>query len=326
MWLQWFKTAGSGVEWLELATVKRECHQLYKQYKGEEWVCPFDVHFALVDPSLEFLMDDLMAGMTVSAPAVASASDTTKHPVGVLAVARGEGWRKGKAKARDEEDKDIEEQIEEMFTDKCLATLLCWQKALTVVDTGLGAGVKLEKAKGKVTVLLAKRQEYKCMQGACDNCWANNDPEGCYKEGEGDMEMRETTPLATVTEVEQEASDMEVEGKEELKVVSVATEEDKEEESAEEVEGTWSDMPLCQVGDNKLEWLGENLSWPTPLTSVASLVDFNERVAGVEWQFQRELEAAREELLAAQAWYTVAKQMLATLAGYQHDCQAFLAW
>ncbi|KAG5332821.1 hypothetical protein C0989_006516 [Termitomyces sp. Mn162] len=34
-----------------------------------------------------------------------------------------------------------------------------------VVDTGLGAGVKLEKAKGKVTVSLEKRQEYKRMQG-----------------------------------------------------------------------------------------------------------------------------------------------------------------
>ncbi|KNZ73528.1 hypothetical protein J132_01335 [Termitomyces sp. J132] len=94
-WLQWFKTAGSGVEWPELATVKRECCQLYKQYKREEWAHPFDVHFALVNPSLEFLMYDFMAGMTVSAPAVASASETTKHPVGVLAVARGEGWSEG---------------------------------------------------------------------------------------------------------------------------------------------------------------------------------------------------------------------------------------
>ncbi|KAG5349540.1 hypothetical protein C0989_003262 [Termitomyces sp. Mn162] len=67
-----------------------------------------------------------------------------------------------------------------MFTDKCLVTLLRWQKALTVVDTGLGAGVKLEKAKGKVTVLLVKRQEYKRMQGVCNNCWADNDPEGCW--------------------------------------------------------------------------------------------------------------------------------------------------
>ncbi|KAG5332550.1 hypothetical protein C0989_006885, partial [Termitomyces sp. Mn162] len=230
MWLQWFKIVGSGVEWPELVTVEKECRQLYEQYKGEEWVRPFDVHFALVDPSLEFLMDDLTGGMMVSAPAVASASDTTKvcqlfeellpndqfffqHPVGVLVVARGEGQSegcggdeaancgdiqeagpltpkaaagsvarglatsprlvttprskgKGKAKAQDKEDEDIEEQIEEMFTDKCLATLLHWRKASMVVDTGLGAGVKLEKAKGKVTVLLAKQQEYKRTQGA----------------------------------------------------------------------------------------------------------------------------------------------------------------
>ncbi|KAG5335313.1 hypothetical protein C0989_001471 [Termitomyces sp. Mn162] len=144
-----------------------------------------------------------VVGMMVSALAVTSASNTAKHPVGALAVARGEGRSKGcrgkkaanhrdiqeagpsipkaaagsvarglvtlpqlattprnkgkgKAKAQDKEDKDIEEQIEETFTNKHLATLLHWQKASTVVDTGLGAGVKLEKAKSKMTVLLAK--------------------------------------------------------------------------------------------------------------------------------------------------------------------------
>ncbi|KAG5349313.1 hypothetical protein C0989_004706 [Termitomyces sp. Mn162] len=172
-------------------------------------------------------MDNLMAGMTVSAPVVASASNAAKHPVGALAVVRGEGQSKGreddeaadrrdiqaagpstpkaaagsvarglamsprlattprskgkgKGKAQDKEDEDTEDQIEETFTDKCLAILLHWQKALTVVDTGMGARVKLEKAKGKVTVSLEKRQEYKCMQGACDNCWADNNPEGCW--------------------------------------------------------------------------------------------------------------------------------------------------
>ncbi|KAG5332432.1 hypothetical protein C0989_007048 [Termitomyces sp. Mn162] len=331
-------------------------------------------------------MDNLMAGMMVSAPAIASASDTAKHPVGVLAVARGEGQSKGcegkeaancgdiqeagpstpkavaggvarglamlprlattlrskgkgKGKAWEEEDKDIEDQIEETFTNKCLATLLHWQKASTVVDTGLGAGVKLEKAKGKVMVPLERRQEYKHTQGAeeavigggggakvksremveSDEDGSDNDSDGdvplaqkqaassvlvtstkrprtvASEEGEGDMEMGETTPLATVAEVEREASNMEIEGKEELEVIPVAAE---EEERGEEVKGTWSDMPLCQVGDNELEWLGKDLSWLTPLTSAALLVDFDERVAGVEWQFQRELETAREELLA----------------------------
>ncbi|KAG5329305.1 hypothetical protein C0989_009941, partial [Termitomyces sp. Mn162] len=275
------------------------------------------------------------------------------------------GKGKGKAKAQDEEDEDIEDHVEESFTNKRLATLLRWRRTTTVVDTGLGAGVKLDKAKGKVTVSLEKRQEYKRTQGACDNCWADNDPEGCWyptgvqpcyrcdstrkscshsglssrstgskfakriaikaasvrsarafverqrelarrgepikvkhssltlptsqeeglvggsggarvksremvesdeddddngsdgdtlralkraaspssvasakrprtvasEEGREDMEMRETTPLATVAEVE--ASDMEIEGEEEVEAVPVATE---EEERAEEVE------------------------------------------------------------------------------------------
>ncbi|KAG5328549.1 hypothetical protein C0989_010359 [Termitomyces sp. Mn162] len=132
------------------------------------------------------------------------------------------------------------------------------------------------------------------------------------EEGREDVEMRETTPLATVAEVE---------------AVPVATE---EEERVEEIEvvrrGTWSDTPLRQVGDDELEWLGEDLGWPTPLTSAASLLDFDERAAGVERRFRRELEAAREELLAARARYTVARRTLATLAGYRRDCQAFLAW
>ncbi|KNZ78145.1 hypothetical protein J132_01670 [Termitomyces sp. J132] len=138
--------------------------------------------------------------------------------------------------------------------------------------------------------------------------------------------MRETTPLATVAEVEWEASNMEVKGKEELEAVPATAEEDKEEERAEEVEETWSDMPLCQVGNDELEWLGKDLGWLTPLTSAALLADFDERAAGVEWRFQRELEAAREGLLAVQAHYAVAKRTLATLAGYRHACQAFLAW
>ncbi|KAG5332104.1 hypothetical protein C0989_007237 [Termitomyces sp. Mn162] len=144
------------------------------------------------------------------------------------------------------------------------------------------------------------------------------------EEGEEDMEMRETTPLAIVAEVEREVSDMEVKGKEEFKATPAAIKEDKEEERAEK--GTWSNMPLRQVGDDELEWLGKDLGWPTPLTSVASLADFDKRAAGVEWWFQRELKAAWEELLVARACYTVAKQMLATLAGYRCDCQAFLAW
>ncbi|KAG5334257.1 hypothetical protein C0989_003649 [Termitomyces sp. Mn162] len=150
-------------------------------------------------------MDNLIAGMMVSALAVTSASNTAKHPVGALVVVRGKEWSeghggeerancgdiqqegpstpkavagsiarglvisprlattprskgkgKGEGKAQDKDDNDIKEQIEETFSDKCLVALLCWQKALTMVDTGLGAGVVLKRAKGKVTVLLEK--------------------------------------------------------------------------------------------------------------------------------------------------------------------------
>ncbi|KAG5332822.1 hypothetical protein C0989_006517, partial [Termitomyces sp. Mn162] len=119
---------------------------------------------------------------------------------------------------------------------------------------------------------------------------------------------------------------MEVKSEEEFKAAPAAIEEDKEEERAEEVEEAWSNTPLRQVGNNELEWLGKDLGWPMLLMSAALLADFNKRAAGVEQRFQRELEAAREELLVVRACYTVTKQTLVTLARYQHDCQAFLAW
>ncbi|KNZ76554.1 hypothetical protein J132_09636 [Termitomyces sp. J132] len=325
-------------------------------------------------------MDDLTAGMTVSASAVTSASDPAKHLVGALAVARGEGRSegrrneeaanrgdiqeagpstpkaatggvarglatspklattpkskgkgKGKAKAQDEEDEDIEDHVEETFTDKRLVTLLrcattagqiTTQKAagtprgssLAIVATALGRAartVALRSARAFVerqrelarrgepikvkhlSLTLPTLQEEGLVGGSggtrvksremveSDD---NDNDNGTNEEGREDAEMRETTPLATVAEVE--ASDMEIEGEEEVEAVPVATE---EEERAEEVEvvrrGTWSATPLRPVGDDELEWLGEDLGWPTPLT-----------------------------------------RTLATLAGYQRDCQAFLAW
>ncbi|KAG5721954.1 hypothetical protein E4T56_gene18393 [Termitomyces sp. T112] len=187
---------------------------------------------APVNPSLEFLLEDLMVGIMVSAPAVASASNTTKHLLGALAVAREEeqskGHRgkhrvnhgdireagpltlkiaagsiakelatllrvattlrskeKGKGKAQEqeeEEEEEFEEQIEETFSNKCLATLLC------------------------------------CKEGE--------------KEAE-DVEMRKTTPLAMVAEVKPAASNMEVKGKEfEAGAVGMDEDEDKGKEEA----------------------------------------------------------------------------------------------
>ncbi|KAG5335983.1 hypothetical protein C0989_012411 [Termitomyces sp. Mn162] len=184
-------------------------------------------------------MEDLVAGMTVSAGDIARASNSAKlfedlspndqfyfqHPH-ELAVTTGIEWseghgsegsvncgnigvagpltprhavgsvakwlvtlprvattpkskEKGKGKAREEEEEEFKELVEDSFTYKCLAALLCWQKALTVVNMGMGAGVVLEKAKRKLTVLLEKQQAFRQEQGVCNNCWAENDPEGC---------------------------------------------------------------------------------------------------------------------------------------------------
>ncbi|KAG5715698.1 hypothetical protein E4T56_gene532 [Termitomyces sp. T112] len=393
---------------------------LASQFKKTMMAYAFLEH---VDQLLTMAHMAAVVGMMVSALAVTSASNTAKHPVGALAVARGEGRSKGcrgkkaanhrdiqeagpsipkaaagsvarglvtspqlattprnkgkgKAKAQDKEDKDIEEQIEETFTNKHLATLLHWQKASTVVDTGLGAGQSnksistckecvttaepimtqraagtpqgqsLRSTGGKFTKKIAmkaalvrnarafieQQQELEVMSGSSGGTkakskeWVESDENGASpasvatakrpqmvasEEGEGDVEMREITPLATVAAVEQEESDMEVEGKKEFEAAPAAIEEDKVEEQVEEVKvqrrGTWSDTPLRQVGSDELEWLGEDLGWPTLLMSAVLLADFDKRAAGVEQWFQRELEAARKELLVAQAHYTVAK-------------------
>ncbi|KAG5726760.1 hypothetical protein E4T56_gene1154 [Termitomyces sp. T112] len=88
----------------------------------------------------------------------------------VATTPKGKG--KGKVKARkEEEDEEIEKPIENSFTNKQLATLLCWQKALTVVDTGMGTGVVLEKAKRKSMVLLEERQAFKECQES--RYWGN---------------------------------------------------------------------------------------------------------------------------------------------------------
>ncbi|KAG5353136.1 hypothetical protein C0989_009980 [Termitomyces sp. Mn162] len=70
---------------------------------------------------------------------------------------------KGKEKAREEEEEKFVISLNPLlalgtnsryiYQQKKLANLLHWQKALTVVDTGMGAGVVLKKAKGKKMVL-----------------------------------------------------------------------------------------------------------------------------------------------------------------------------
>ncbi|KAG5348893.1 hypothetical protein C0989_007392 [Termitomyces sp. Mn162] len=163
---------GSSMEWAELVVVNKECWQLYEKHKEEEWIREFNKYFAPLPSSLEFLMEDLEAGMTHPPCELAMTTgvecseghggvistnhgdigvarpSTLNHAVGSIAkglamlpllATTPKGKGKGKAKARkEEEDEGIEKPIEDSFTDKWLATLLHWQKALTVVDMEMG--------------------------------------------------------------------------------------------------------------------------------------------------------------------------------------------
>ncbi|KAG6883822.1 hypothetical protein C0993_003539 [Termitomyces sp. T159_Od127] len=66
------------------------------------------------------------------------------------------------------------------FLDKELACLLVSRQAEVVVDMGVEVGVVLKKTKGKAMVDLTMRQAFKEEQRACDKCWADNNPEGCW--------------------------------------------------------------------------------------------------------------------------------------------------
>ncbi|KAG6882257.1 hypothetical protein C0993_011354, partial [Termitomyces sp. T159_Od127] len=66
------------------------------------------------------------------------------------------------------------------FSDKELARLLVPRWAEAVVDMGVEAGVVLKETKGKAMVDLATRQAFKEERGACNKCWADNNPEGCW--------------------------------------------------------------------------------------------------------------------------------------------------
>ncbi|KAG5723820.1 hypothetical protein E4T56_gene9885 [Termitomyces sp. T112] len=106
------------------------------------------------------------------------------------------------------------------------------------------------------------------------------------EDGQEDMEMREKTPLATVAEVEPAASGGEVE--EEAMEVEANKESNKE--PVVQQWGIWTSMPLQQVGNDKLEWLSENLALPTPLMLAMLLRSYGKRAAEMEQRFQRELE------------------------------------
>ncbi|KAG6873574.1 hypothetical protein C0992_008561 [Termitomyces sp. T32_za158] len=48
-----------------------------------------------------------------------------------------------------------------------------------VVDTDQGAGESVHGIKGKKTASAEAQRQFKLRKGACDKCWADNDPEAC---------------------------------------------------------------------------------------------------------------------------------------------------
>ncbi|KAG5350261.1 hypothetical protein C0989_011870 [Termitomyces sp. Mn162] len=258
-WLQWFKTAESGVEWPELAIVKKECCQLYKQYKGEEWIQPFDVHFALVDPSLEFLLEDLMVGMIVSALAVASASNTTKPPEVALTDSPSAAeplW------SVEPDIREAEPSIPKIVAGGIVKGLAMLPRVVTTLRSK-GKGKSKNKAQEEEEDFEEKSKEVvesndKEGSKGSDNGDDNNDnvplaqkqsaslasvasieqlrtiaSKEREKEVE-DVEMREKTPLAMIAEAELATSDMEVEGGEEFEAAAIAMEKDTEEDKGED--------------------------------------------------------------------------------------------
>ncbi|KAG5335234.1 hypothetical protein C0989_001742 [Termitomyces sp. Mn162] len=99
---------------------------------------------------------------------------------------------------------------------------------------GMGAGVVLQKAKGKMTVLLEEQQAFKEKQEV--KTVASN------KEKESkDVEMAESTPVVTVAEVEIAASGEVVEGEREVEEEAMEVEKDKSDKEAKtQQQGTWS--------------------------------------------------------------------------------------
>ncbi|KAG6883903.1 hypothetical protein C0992_007505 [Termitomyces sp. T32_za158] len=67
-----------------------------------------------------------------------------------------------------------------LFTDAQLRNLLVPRRDEVVLDADRRAGESVPGLKGKKTVSLSARRDFKLQKGSCDKCWADNDPEGCW--------------------------------------------------------------------------------------------------------------------------------------------------
>ncbi|KAG6886367.1 hypothetical protein C0992_004351 [Termitomyces sp. T32_za158] len=69
---------------------------------------------------------------------------------------------------------------ETTFSDTQLRNLLALCHDDVVLDTDQGAGESVHGIKGKKTASAEARRQFKLRKGACNKCWADNDPEACW--------------------------------------------------------------------------------------------------------------------------------------------------
>ncbi|KAG6883253.1 hypothetical protein C0992_009312 [Termitomyces sp. T32_za158] len=66
------------------------------------------------------------------------------------------------------------------FSNTQLRNLLVLHRDDVVLDTNQGVGEPVHGIKGKKTASAKARRQFKLRKGACDKCWADNNPEACW--------------------------------------------------------------------------------------------------------------------------------------------------
>ncbi|KAG6875295.1 hypothetical protein C0993_009910, partial [Termitomyces sp. T159_Od127] len=121
-----------------------------------------------------------MAGAATGAASPAARKAPAGGAKGLALPAKKGSPTKPSSKCRGRPAPRYKAPMQQDFSDKELACLLALRWAEAVVDTGVEARVVLKETKDKAMVDLATRQAFKEERGACDKCWADNDPEGCW--------------------------------------------------------------------------------------------------------------------------------------------------
>ncbi|KAG6883135.1 hypothetical protein C0993_007656 [Termitomyces sp. T159_Od127] len=125
-------------------------------------------------------MPDTMAGAAMRAATPAARKAPTGGAKGLASPAKKGSPTKPASKCRGCPTPRYKAPMQQDFSDKELACLLAPRWVEAVVDIGVEAGVVLKETKGKATMDLVTCQAFKEEWGACNKCWVDNNPEGCW--------------------------------------------------------------------------------------------------------------------------------------------------